>query len=89
MGQRRLYQARQRRRAEELKKPEEEEDEYEAAEEGHVTVDKEGLEEEAAEIIEEALGMEVEEEGKGEEGGNGTLRKMGEKEFLGPWPNLL
>ena len=26
--------------------------------------------------------MEVEEEEKGEEGGNGTLRKMGEKEFL-------
>ena len=29
---------------------------------------------EAAEILEEALGMEVEEEGKGEEGGYGTIR---------------
>ena len=44
MGQRRIYQGRQRRRAEELIRPKEEEDEYEAAEEGQVKVDKEGLE---------------------------------------------
>ena len=40
-------------------------------------METEGMEEEAAAILEEAFGMEVEEEGDGEEGGDGTLRAMG------------
>ena len=36
----------------------------------------EGTEKEAAELLEEELEMEVEEEGKGEEGGDGTLRAL-------------
>ena len=42
----------------------------------------EGKQEEAAEIQEEALGMEVEEEGDGKEGGDGTVRSLGSIEFL-------
>ena len=42
MGQRRIYQARQRRRVEEARRPEEKEDEYEAAEEERLKVDTEG-----------------------------------------------
>ena len=42
----------------------------------------EGMEEEASEILEEALGMEVKEEGEGEEGGDGTLRALGAINFL-------
>ena len=38
--------------------------------------------EEAAEIIEEALGMEVKEEGEGEEGGYGTIRALVAIELL-------
>ena len=40
------------------------------------------MEEEASEILEEALGMEVEEVGEGEEGGDGTPRELGDIEFL-------
>ena len=41
-------------------------------------METEGTEEEAAEIIEEALVMEFDKEGKGEEGGDGTLRALGD-----------
>ena len=40
-------------------------------------METEGTKEEAAEILDEALGMEVKEEGKGEEGGEGTVRELG------------
>ena len=45
-------------------------------------VDTEGIEEEAAEILDEALGMEAEEEGEVEEGGDGTLKVLEAIEFL-------
>ena len=45
-------------------------------------VEKEGTEDEAAEVIEEVLGMGVEEEGEGEEENDGTLRALGAIEFL-------
>ena len=41
-----------------------------------------GTEEEATEQLENALEMEVEETGEGEEGGNGTQRALGSQEFL-------
>ena len=47
-----------------------------------ITVETEGTEEEAAEILEEVLEMEVKEEGKGEEGGECTIRAMGAQDFL-------
>ena len=45
-------------------------------------MEKEGTEEEAVGIIEKAIGMEIEEEGKGEKGGDGTLRALVAIEFL-------
>ena len=47
-----------------------------------LTVETEVTEEEVAEILEEVLGMEVEEEGKGEEGGDGNLKALVAIEFL-------
>ena len=45
-------------------------------------METEGIEEEAEDIPEEALVMEVEEEGEGEEWGNGTIRGLGAIEIL-------
>ena len=50
----------------------------------HVTIETAGTEEEAAEHLVAALGMEVEEDRgrEGEEGGDGTQRALGSLEFL-------
>ena len=50
----------------------------------NLTIETAGKEEEAAELIEEALGMEVEETGEGEskEGGERAPRALGALEFL-------
>ena len=50
----------------------------------NLTIETAGTEEEAAELIEEALGMEVKEtgEGEGKEGGEGASRELGALEFL-------
>ena len=77
VGQRRLERARQRRREEEARIPDEDEDEDEAARDERLIVKTEGIEEEAAEIKEEALRMEVKEEVEGEEKGDGNLRAQG------------
>ena len=45
-------------------------------------METEGTEKEAAEIIKAVLYMEVEEEGKGEKEGDGTIRSLGAIEFL-------
>ena len=45
-------------------------------------METEGTEKEAAEIIKAVLYMEVEEEGKGEKEGDGTIRSLGDIEFL-------
>ena len=86
--QRRLGRAIHRRRAEESRIPSEEEDKDEVEEEEQLTVETEGTEEEAAEILELALEMEVKEEGEGEEGDDGTIRALGAIEFLTPEADL-
>ena len=43
----------------------------------NLTIETAGTEEEAAEILEEELGMESEETDEGEEGGDETLRSLG------------
>ena len=50
----------------------------------NITIDTEGMEEEAAEQLTAALEMEVEEDrdSEGEEGGDGTQRALGAPEFL-------
>ena len=65
VGKRRLERERHRRSEEEARRTDEEEDDDKAAGEDRLTAKKEGSEEEEAEILEEALGMEVEEEGEG------------------------
>ena len=47
-----------------------------------LTIDMVGTEEEAAEQLEALLEMEVKESGEGEEVGNGTIRTLGDLEFL-------
>ena len=76
MGQRRLERAIQRRRADETRRPEEDDDKDESEGEKRMMMETEGTKEEAVEILQEALGMEVEEGCKGEEGGDGTLREL-------------
>ena len=48
----------------------------------NLAIETAGTEEEVAEQMEAALGMEVEEEGEGEKGGDGTRRALGSLEFL-------
>ena len=60
MGKRRLEKSRQRRIEEEVGRPGEEEDKDEVAGAELLTVETEGTEEEAVEILEAALEMEVE-----------------------------
>ena len=67
---------------EEASIPDKDENEDEAAGDEQLMVEMEGTEKEAAELLEEELEMEVEEEGKGEEGGDGTLRALGDIYFL-------
>ena len=73
----RLDRARQRRSVDEARRSDEEEDEDKAAGEEQLSLETEEKEEEAAEILKEALGMEVKEEGEVEEGGDGNLRALG------------
>ena len=47
-----------------------------------LTIETAGTEEEAAEKLEDALEMEIEETCEGEEGGDGTQREMGDLDFL-------
>ena len=82
VGKRRLDRARQRSRSEEARIPKEDEDEDEAEGEYRLMIETEETEEDVAEILEEELGVEVEEEGEGEEGGDETLRSLGALEFL-------
>ena len=65
MGKRQLERVRQISSEEEARIPYEEEDEDEVAREEMLMVETEGTEEEAAEILEEALGMEDAEEDEG------------------------
>ena len=67
--QKRMERARHRRSAEEAIRPNEEEEKDEAAVEERLMVETEGTEGEAAEILEEALGIKVKEESEGEEVG--------------------
>ena len=82
VGKIHLERVRQISSEEEARIPNEEEDKNEVTREESLMVETEGTEEETAEILEEALGMEAEEEGKGEEGGDGTIRTLRAIEFL-------
>ena len=77
-----MKKAGQKRSEEEARRPDEEEDENDAAREEGLTVESEGTEEEAAEILRVALGIEVDGEGDGEEVGDGTLRSLRAMYFL-------
>ena len=48
----------------------------------NLTIDTAGTEEEAAEHLEAALGMQVEDTGKGKDGGEGSSRALVALEFL-------
>ena len=65
VGKRQLERVRQISSEEEARIPNEEEDKNEVTREESLMVETEGMEEETAEILEEALVMEAEEEGKG------------------------
>ena len=60
-----MERARQKKSEKKARRNNKEEDEDEAAREKRLTVETEGTEEEATEILEGELGMEVEEEGEG------------------------
>ena len=89
MVQRRLGRAIHRRRAEESRRPGEEDDKDEVEGEEQLTVETEGTEEGAAEILELALEMEVKEEVEGEEGNDETIRALGAIDFLTPEAELI
>ena len=85
--QRRLERLRGRRREEEeAEEAEEEEEESRGVLDGinNLTIETTGTEEETADGLEAALGMDVEEDrdSEGEEGGEGTQRALGALEFL-------
>ena len=82
MRKRRLKRARQRRSKEEARGSSEEENEDEVAGEERLVVETEGTEDEGVEIFEAALEMDVKDTGKGEQGGDGTLRALEDLEFL-------
>ena len=63
-------------------RPGKDEDENETAIEERLTVEIERTEEDSAEILGEVLGMEVKEEGQGEEWGDWSLRSLEAIEFL-------
>ena len=83
MGQRRPERVRKRRSREEAGYAEGEEETVGVEVALHnLNIETSGIEEEAAEKLEDVLGMEVDETGKGEEEGDGTRRALEALEFL-------